>query len=764
MYEIFAGNAILFSDVTPAVEYKVISPKLTMEDNCAGSLEFTMPPQNAMYDTISCLNTELMVKQDGVEIWRGRVISDSLDFWKNKKIVAEGELAYLNDSIQPPKKYVTTPTPSKPVSGVVYNTTVKSFLKALLEIHNSQVGGEYSNKGFSVEDGDLYVAPELDGDQLDDNDAINRFTNFETTLECVLDKLVSRLGGHLRIRHITRQINGKNVDVRCLDYLKDYIDASYNQTIQFGSNLLDFVRDIDSTEWVTAVIPRGKRKDEEEIEGLEAYTTAEKSTIIDTWHARNSTVVKNPTTNRTYGFICTVVDWENVTDPDTLVKKAKKYLESVQFNKMVIEVSTVDLHYLNPDIDTFKMLSMVTCISDAHGMNSKFPVTKMEIDLLDPGNTTYTLGSEVFGNISSTINRFSNEVYDYIDDTHIPVESVILNSAKGNAQALIEGTLDGGYASFIYGTDFAGVPITDDEGVVTHPDRPTGITVRNSVKEDTSVNRWLWTYGGLMHQQKDTQKKTWKLPNVALTMDGSIVADRITSGVLTLTGSRTQSVNPNTNPNATPKPSVASLFMKVFNGNNEIGRWSSEGIYVRSGTIWLGEKLENAITYKNAKGGSPKGWYPLILNDDGSALFKYATLTEGCKVGAATINKDGVLGNFGTSASMAGMKIGDGTFGISVPSRYNPTGSWGGIAFGYEAYEKCGWGNTSCILWDAAEESGSYAQGGFFVVRGDPGHGDNEGNYSKQTYNTFQIVRGGSSVANFNEDFYNKVMILWDER
>jgi len=613
MYEIFAGNTLVYSDLTPAKEVKVTDPKLSLEDCGAGSLTFTLPPTNAFYNQITPLLTELTVKEEGEEIWRGRVISDSLDFWKCKRIVTEGELAYLIDSIQPPKKYS------------VSNTTIRLFLVALITEHNRQNGEtnypprwqnwQGYNKIFEV--GMVTVD---DGDSVDDDDAINRFTNYETTLECINTKLVERLGGHIRIRKEQETRNGVVVTVRYIDYLKDFIHGS-NQEIRFGRNLLDFARDRDATELVTAVIPRGARLDEEKIEGLEAYTTAEGSTIVDSWHTKNSMVVINPAAVGTYGFICAVVDWSNVTDPDNLVKKAKKYLTTSQYAKMVLQVSAVDLHYLNPEIDALKMLDMVRCISQPHGMDAQFPVTKVDIDLVNPANTQYTLGTEVYASLTSANNKMSSDIYSYIEDTHIPVESVILNSAKANAKSLIEGTADDGYAGFIYGTDANGdarnVPTNPNYG---HNDRSTGLRIADTEKDSTATHRWLFTYGGLMHQNKSGG--SWQLPNVAITMDGKFVGDFITAGEIKLTGASNAGSGSN-----------KAVHMVVYNGSTKIGHWGSDGILVNSGTIQLG----------TAKGGK----YPFRVSSASGGSFNM-TVWNGNEVAAEISSLSGLTFKKGT--------------------------------------------------------------------------------------------------------------------
>lgn len=596
MYEIFAGNTLVYSDLTPAKEVKVTDPKLSLEDCGAGALTFTLPPTNAFYNQITPLLTELTVKEEGKEKWSGRVISDSLDFWKCKKIVAEGELAYLIDSIQPPKKYS------------VSNTTIRLFLVALITEHNRQNGETNYPPRWQNWQGyhkifEVGMVTVEDGDSVDDDDAINRFTNYETTLECINNKLVERLGGHIRIRKAQETRNGVAVTVRYIDYLKDYIGAS-DQEIRFGRNLLDFVKDRDATELVTAIIPRGARLEEEKIEGLEAYTTAEASTIVDSWHTNNSMVVINPSAVNTYGFICAVVDWDNVTDPDNLVKKAKKYLQTSQYAKIALQISAIDLHYLNPEIEALKMLDEVRCISDPHGMDAMFPVTKVDIDLVNPGNTQYTLGTEIYASLTSANNKMSSDIYSYIEDTHIPVESVILNSAKANAKSLIEGTADDGYAGFIYGTDANGdarnIPSNPNYG---HTDRTTGLRVANAQTDATATHRWLFTYGGLMHQNK--KSGSWQLPNVAITMDGKIVGDFITAGEIKLTGASTAGAGSN-----------KAVHIVVYNGDTKIGHWGSDGIEVLKGSIRLGTK------------DNSNRW-PFYVDNDGN--FQLTTWTDSNK-------------------------------------------------------------------------------------------------------------------------------------
>ena len=116
-----------------------------------------------------------MVLLDGAEIFCGRITEEGSDFYKNKKFIAKGELDYLTDSVQRPAEY--------------HNLTVRGFLTTLIEVHNAQVE---ENKHFQV--GQVTVT--------DSNDSLYRYTNYENTLECIKEKLLKKLGGHIIIRKV----------------------------------------------------------------------------------------------------------------------------------------------------------------------------------------------------------------------------------------------------------------------------------------------------------------------------------------------------------------------------------------------------------------------------------------------------------------------------------------------------------------------------------------------------------------------------------
>ena len=462
MYSIYADGVCIYSDVFALESMKVLSPKLVLEDNGAGSLSMKLPPMNVGYESIIRMITDISVQKDGEEIWAGRVLSESKDFWNNRDLYCEGEMAFFNDSSQPPAEY--------------RGLSVRAYLERLIAVHNSKVA---ANRQFSL--GAVTV--------VDKNFPIY-YTNYEKTME-ILNTLVEQYGGHLRVR----KVNG----VRYLDYLAEYPDTC-SQVIQFWSNLIDFTRKWDSTEFATVIVPLGNRLEDSPIEALDAYLTVESVN-------RGSMYVQSNEAVAAYGWIEKTVTWDDVSDPAVLLEKAKTYLTDIQFDNLELELSALDLHYLDVKTEAVKLLDEIRVISRPHGLDRMFPVKKLDIPLDNPEQTQFTLGDAVKTSLTSVNNQTSAAILQKIEA--LPKAHSILKEAKENATQIMNMATTG------Y------ITITKDQyGSET-------LYISN-VRDYTKADKlWKWNMNGLGYSNDGG--KTFGL---AITMDGSIVADYITTGVL----------------------------------------------------------------------------------------------------------------------------------------------------------------------------------------------------------------------------------------
>lgn len=224
VYIIYSDDQYIYGTNFPEQDFQVISPKLTIEKGCAGSLEFTMPPNHVMYNQIQKFKSQIRVYKNYKLYWEGRVLTESSDFYNQKNIYCEGCLSYLNDTYQPQIDYS--------------HRTAYQIADAVLKIHNSKVS---EKKIFYIG----YVPAEFPTD-----DEIYS-TSYNSTLE-VLSTLAEYLGGYISITFE----NGN----RIFNIYKS-TDVTAKQQIIFGENLVDFTRSYDMSNLVTVLLPLGKVTD-----------------------------------------------------------------------------------------------------------------------------------------------------------------------------------------------------------------------------------------------------------------------------------------------------------------------------------------------------------------------------------------------------------------------------------------------------------------------------------------------------------------------
>ncbi|MBE7728091.1 MAG: hypothetical protein E7244_27990 [Enterocloster citroniae] len=463
MYKVyFDGEAAYFPG---SRDHELISPRVSLEVNKSGSFTFKIYPSNPAYDSLKEMVTEVRVTKNDTDIFRGRVIDIVTDFDNAKSVTCEGELAYLLDTIQEPAEY--------------HGVTVRGFLEKLVAKHNSQVTGKPGiDKTFTV--GQVTVT--------DLNDSLYRYTNWETTLDDIKDKLIGRLGGYLQVR----KENGK----RYLDYIADFSHVT-EQTIDFGYNLLDYSKTLDATDIATAVIPLGERLEDSDIEALDAYLTVASVNA-------GSVFVYLPEAVQTYGWICKVINFDDVTVPANLKTKAQQYLTSSQFASLVLELNALDLSLLDTDIEELALGDYVFCRSKVHGLNERILISKRVYNLAEPEEDTVTLGTAVPAGIAERTSKpgtaFITKIKEQFPSTHL-----ILEEAKQNATEIINAATHG------Y------VVTTADEQLIMDT---------NDVQ--TATKLWRWNLNGLAYS-KNGYAGPYEL---AITLDGSIVADFITAGIL----------------------------------------------------------------------------------------------------------------------------------------------------------------------------------------------------------------------------------------
>lgn len=518
-----------------ADDLQLIDPVITLELNSSGSLSFEVPPEHPFRDKIQALSSEFFVYQNGDEIFRGRNTGSEEDYYKTGSITCEGDLAYLLDSIQRPYDHTGN---------------MDEFFQHVLIIHNGQVE---ERKQFQC--GTVNVT-----DNTSDAQRIN--DTCSTTLECLKGQLVEPHGGYLRTR---LGDNGK----RYLDYMTDF--GGYNsQPIRFRENLLDIGKKKDATTIRTALIPYGAQQEMTNEDG----TSSTKRVDITSVNEGKDYIYDQEAVSR-YGWIYASVTWDDITEPSVLLETAKAYLEDTVKLPETLELTAVDLSLVQTDVAALKLGYWTRVVSEPHGLEGEYLLTKKVLHLTEPERDTIVLGgtvTSITGSTSKDMAAISLKVQEISRKTTTELVERI-----NNATRLITGGL-GGYVMIGMADD--GHP---DEIVIM--DTPSVDTARNVIRLNKNGFGFSSTgYNGIF-------ENAWTIDghlNAGFITAGTMLADRIRGGILELGGT------------GLGKDGV--LIIKNANGK-EVARFDKNGVSIIEGTINITSGSINLGAFHVTSGG-----------------------------------------------------------------------------------------------------------------------------------------------------------------
>ena len=354
MYRVLCDGKVLH-DVRDE-DYMLLGPKVALELNKTGNFDFSILPRHPNVDVINKLKSKIEVYEDSELLFSGRSLTDEIDFQRTGQDSCEGELAFLLDSVQRAHTYGSE---SSEVHKADNNIDI---FKALIAEHNSQMGAE---KQFTIGTIDIDSVP-----------ITKLSTNYETTWDFINTNFIGKYPGYLRVRHE----NG----IRYLDYVKQYGKVS-NQVIRFGENLLDLKKYTKAENIKTAIIPVGGN-------GVTNIASAN----------GGKDYIYNQEAVDLYGWIYEKVDFPDAVDPKDLLAKGQEYLKTCVNLAITIELTAVDLHMIDVDINAIRLGDLVPCVSQQHGLLSTmgdvstyYLVSKYEIDLENPANNKIVLGRTI---------------------------------------------------------------------------------------------------------------------------------------------------------------------------------------------------------------------------------------------------------------------------------------------------------------------------------------------------------------------------------
>ena len=423
MYFVKYGKEYLHDPRTK--DYILLDLSLETEENSCGYCDFTIHPNHPMYGKIRERDTSSPIEvYDGeTKLFAGFIYELGKEFYLSGEVKCKGDLAYLNDSVVRPYSTI------KRGFGDTAPNLIDEYFSWLINQHNKQVD---RNKQFTVGinqgralSSAVYIFRE--------NDA------YPNTLSEIQEQIIDVYGGYLRIRYEN--------DIRYIDLLSEWYDSN-TQILDFGKNLTDYSVTDDASEVYTYVIPTGARMSETEYDYNDGYFVTSDTAVntnkiyytkydeggygecydlksfetgvtyyeynfdndesnlpltIDgsdvprdyTYgdYRKNGDQIYNMATVQQYGYIGVNYNNPEIVLREDLIYESIIYLKQLVSPKRTIEIKAVDMHLINPDLKPIMVGEYVRVRSKPHNFDSYMLCSKISLDLNNPENSEYVLGT-----------------------------------------------------------------------------------------------------------------------------------------------------------------------------------------------------------------------------------------------------------------------------------------------------------------------------------------------------------------------------------
>lgn len=446
MYFVKYGDKYLHD---PRVEgYVLLDLSLDAEENTCGYCDFTIYPEHPHYGILKERDADnaIEVYDDNELIFSGFIYELGTEFYLDGHVKCKGDLAYLSESIVRPYSTLNRGFGDKAPSSCT------GYFEWLIQKHNEQVS---PNKRFKI--GINQAA------NLDNNNYIYRQNDtYPNTLDEIMNKLVSGeegIGGYLRIRYE----NGE----RYIDYLSEWTDTN-TQILDFGINLTSYTQTDNSEDIATYIIPLGAKMSETEYEYDRGYYVTEDTKFnkekeyytydasndsfnrvsdnvtsftkgvtyyeyFEDWDESNNSLTIEGIEDKDYvegfgktgdmiysrdavskyGWIGTTYTNQDLIIKEHLIYKGVIALKEIISPKRTIEIKAIDMHLINRNIKSIKIGEYVRVRSRPHDFDSYMLCRSIKLDLDNPENSFYILGTTfdtLTGEQNKRIKKLNSEV------------------------------------------------------------------------------------------------------------------------------------------------------------------------------------------------------------------------------------------------------------------------------------------------------------------------------------------------------------------
>lgn len=393
--------------------YSLNSAKIKINSDRVAYLDFEIPVTNKAYGLLNEKTSTVKVYKDNVLTYKFFIDSIEDDFYYNRSVSCTSVVEYLSDSIVRPYSTIE----SEP--GLLAPSSLDGYFQWLIDQHNAVCD---TKKKF-------YVGVNQ-GASLDNNNYVYRASTQTPTVSSeIKDKILTPYPS----AYITVSFDGeKNI----INLYSDIYDKN-DQLIDFGVNLLDFVKTADYSKCYTAVRPTGSTPESSEGNSSKLPITIESIPDgVSKWSSdvyKKQDVVYSISGVNKWGYKECAYSNSDIKTVDSLYQASVVYLNKISSPALTIEVKAIDLSLLIGDKYTpLKVRQAVRIRSTPHNVDTYLTVSHIDIDVLDPTNDLYTLGESydsLTGQQSAYVTRLNASINSAVD---------VIGSASDAASKLAE--------------------------------------------------------------------------------------------------------------------------------------------------------------------------------------------------------------------------------------------------------------------------------------------------------------------------------------
>lgn len=345
-YYVFADDEILYS-MNDENRY-LLNMKLSLEINQVDQFDFTVPPTNILYSKLLRLKTTIEVRQGSEILFRGRILTEDIDFNNMKSIHCEGALSFLGDTLLEPykeDKYTTAEAFFSDALTQHYNAVPASTPKRRLVKKNCTVSANITTS----------------------NETYSRTSD-------AISWLLDNVGGFIKLNYLA--------DGTTEIYYLNSLGHTSSQIIDFGDNLIDISMSIDTSDICTAVLVEGGKDTDTEV--------------------REHVYLEDAESIKTYGKIVRTYTYDDIVASDDMTaEEASKQLNAMALYQlllgtkltMTVSAKAIDLHLVYPEYEKIRVGDNVRLRTRPHNIDSYFQCVSVDIDPQHPENNIYTFGA-----------------------------------------------------------------------------------------------------------------------------------------------------------------------------------------------------------------------------------------------------------------------------------------------------------------------------------------------------------------------------------